>query len=133
MRAEITDHRHRGLLRGAASGHAATPLPRSAMNCRRLMGLTPRPRITGLSIAGVGVGRSASPALHWMRIASWKLALGPLTSWLMWSPYFLGASLAAAHLRASTRRSGGARDRGLAQRQPHSSVLRWRADLFSRQ
>jgi hypothetical protein len=30
----------------AASGHAATPLPRSAMNSRRLMGLTPRPRIT---------------------------------------------------------------------------------------
>src|SRR5262245_30252780 len=30
----------------AASGHPATPLPRSAMNSRRLMGLTPRPRIT---------------------------------------------------------------------------------------
>jgi hypothetical protein len=31
----------------AASGHAAAELPRSAMNSRRLMGLTPRPRITG--------------------------------------------------------------------------------------
>jgi hypothetical protein len=27
------------------------------MNSRRLMGLTPRPRITELSIAGVGVGQ----------------------------------------------------------------------------
>src|SRR5260370_40122840 len=36
-------------------------------------------------------------------IAGWKLGPGPLTSWLMWSPYFFGASLAAAHLRASTR------------------------------
>src|SRR5262249_30152648 len=41
----------------AASGHAATPLPMSAMNSRRLMGLTPRPRITGESIAGLGVGQ----------------------------------------------------------------------------
>src|SRR5262249_17022416 len=85
-------------------------------------------------LTGVGVGQSASPALHWIRIAGWKLALGPLTSWLMWSPYFLGASLAAAHLRASTRRPRRRpRPRGLAQRQPHSSVSRWRADLFSRQ
>jgi hypothetical protein len=39
----------------AASGHAATPLPRSAMNSRRLIGLTPRPRITDKSsIAGQG-------------------------------------------------------------------------------
>jgi len=30
----------------AASGHATAELPRSAMNSRRLMGLTPRPRIT---------------------------------------------------------------------------------------
>jgi len=40
----------------AVSGHAAT-VPRSAMKSRRLMGLTPRPRITELSIAGVGVGQ----------------------------------------------------------------------------
>jgi hypothetical protein len=31
--------------RGATSGHAATPLPKSAMNSRRLIGLTPRLRI----------------------------------------------------------------------------------------
>src|SRR5262249_24612910 len=28
----------------------------------------------------------------------------PLTWWLMWSPYFLGAKRAAAHLRVSTRK-----------------------------
>src|SRR5262249_53992068 len=31
----------------AASGHAAAALPKRVMNSRRLMGLTPRPRITG--------------------------------------------------------------------------------------
>src|SRR5215467_8693877 len=41
----------------AASGHAATPLPTNAMKSRRLMGVTPRSRITELSIAGVGVGQ----------------------------------------------------------------------------
>src|SRR5262249_497754 len=39
-----------------------------------------------------------------MRIWGWKLTLvPPLTSWLMRSPYFLGAKRAAAHLRVSTR------------------------------
>ena len=33
-------------LLGAASGHPAAP-PSSVMNARRLMGLTPRPEITG--------------------------------------------------------------------------------------
>src|SRR6516162_8130310 len=40
-----------------------------------------------------------------MRIWGWKLTLvPPLTWWLMWSPYFLGAKRAAAHLRVSTRK-----------------------------
>src|SRR5262245_23450885 len=40
-----------------------------------------------------------------MRIWGWKLMLvPPLTSCLMWSPYFLGAKRAAAHLRVSTRK-----------------------------
>ena len=46
----------------AASGHAAAA-PRSAMKSRRLMGLTPRPRITELSIVGVGVGQGARIAI----------------------------------------------------------------------
>src|SRR5262249_29767807 len=41
----------------AASGHAAAELLRSAMNSRRLMGLTPGPWITELSISAVGVGQ----------------------------------------------------------------------------
>src|SRR5215468_4122864 len=40
-----------------------------------------------------------------MRIWGRKLMLvPPLTSWLMWSPYFFGAKRAAAHLRVSTRK-----------------------------
>src|SRR5262245_43560235 len=47
---------------------------------------------------------SSSSLLHWIRICGWKLTLvPPLTSCLMWSPYFLGAKRAAAHLRVSTR------------------------------
>ena len=42
--------------RAACSHVAATP-PTMVMNSRRLMGLTPRPRITELSIAAVGVGQ----------------------------------------------------------------------------
>src|SRR5215831_17120059 len=46
---------------------------------------------------------SSSSLLHWMRIWGWKLILvPPLTSWLMWSPYFFGAKRAANHLRLST-------------------------------
>jgi hypothetical protein len=46
----------------------------------------------------------SSPALlQEMRICGWKLMPPPLTSWLMRSPYFFGASLAAIHLRVSMR------------------------------
>src|SRR5262252_5439007 len=53
------DHWQGRLLRCATSGQPVTPLPRSAMNSRRLMGLTPRPRMTELSIAGLGVASVA--------------------------------------------------------------------------
>jgi tripartite tricarboxylate transporter family receptor len=48
---------------------------------------------------------SSSPALlQEMRICGWKLLLpAPLTLWLIWSPYFLGASRATVNLRLSTR------------------------------
>jgi hypothetical protein len=41
-----------------------------------------------------------------------RLEIDPwsLTSWLTWSPYFFGASLAAAHLRVSTCKRATARD-----------------------
>src|SRR6266566_1898275 len=46
----------------------------------------------------------SSPALlQEMRICGWKLMPPPLTSWLIWSPYFLGASRATVNLRLSTR------------------------------
>src|SRR5262245_27847149 len=42
----------------AANGHAATPLPTSAMKSRRLMGLTPKAKDHGRSIAGLWSGFS---------------------------------------------------------------------------
>jgi hypothetical protein len=58
----------------AASGHAATPLPRSAMNCRRLIWFTPRPKDHGPSIAGLGASSGAvhrSNSSHY--VPSWVL------------------------------------------------------------
>src|SRR5262245_66135684 len=53
---------HRFAARGLA-GPAANP-PINAMNSRRLMGITPRPRIMGLTIAGQGRASQQKRAAH---------------------------------------------------------------------
>src|SRR6266576_1238979 len=69
-----------------------------------------------------------------MRICGWKLLLpAPLTLWLIWSPYFLGASRATVNLRLSTRSRARARSNGRgcrAERSPPASCARLQSRQF---
>src|SRR5262249_21772163 len=73
----------------------------SEIPAQRVRTISPLPSSRTPLPASVGAGTSNSvvdPSPTWIRIAGWKLAPGPLTSWLMRSPYFFGANRAAAQL-----------------------------------